>query len=267
MKTSDYKVPYSKTLITKNGIRVKWTSRRHNFPRHVHNGYFFIGFALSGTGTLHVQNNSYLVDSESLMLINPGVVHSFDGQGDNTICNILIPTEMFYKFTKKRDLKFLRPVIKSYRLSSTLKSRFYSFFWHLNETGVERQCQTFLEEMASVSESVFYMDTAGKNLNVHLQNALNLMHSVKTQSNISIHDIAKTVGYSFEHFSRLFNTKIGINPSQYRTYIRLEEAGRLIESGSPISEAAYECGFSDQAHLTRQFKKFLGLTPREWIKK
>jgi AraC-like DNA-binding protein len=63
------------------------------------------------------------------------------------------------------------------------------------------------------------------------------------------------------HFRRAFGT----SPDRYRTLRRLERARRAIESGVPLARAAYEAGFADQSHLTRQFKRTYGLTPGRWV--
>ena len=56
------------------------------------------------------------------------------------------------------------------------------------------------------------------------------------------------------------------SPDRYRTLRRLGLARRAIESGEPLARAAAEAGFSDQSHMTRQFKRAYGLTPAFWSK-
>ena len=45
---------------------------------------------------------------------------------------------------------------------------------------------------------------------------------------------------------------------------RVGEAKRLLEAGTAPAEAALEAGFSDQSHLTNQFKRLIGLTPGQY---
>ena len=47
----------------------------------------------------------------------------------------------------------------------------------------------------------------------------------------------------------------------YVEQLRVQRARQLIEGGTPIATAAVAAGFSDQSHLTRRFKRTLGITP------
>jgi AraC-like DNA-binding protein len=61
---------------------------------------------------------------------------------------------------------------------------------------------------------------------------------------------------------RDFKRVTGLTPGAYVRNRRLRLAGRLIEQGAPIVEAALAAGFADQSHLTRSFRSTHGITPR-----
>ncbi len=63
------------------------------------------------------------------------------------------------------------------------------------------------------------------------------------------------------HLIRSFRRHFGITPRQFLISRRVGEAKRLIASGMTVASAAYECGFADQSHLNRYFKKVTGYTP------
>jgi len=78
-------------------------------------------------------------------------------------------------------------------------------------------------------------------------------------------DLATVVRLTPCHFSRVFRTSFGESPLQYVAKRRLERAKRLmLSTNSPLSEIALDCGFADQAHFSRQFRRIAGDTPRAW---
>ncbi|MGB3470503.1 MAG: helix-turn-helix transcriptional regulator [Erythrobacter sp.] len=86
----------------------------------------------------------------------------------------------------------------------------------------------------------------------------------KFGQNIAISDLAAAAGLSEAHFSRQFRKTIGDSPHQFLMRYRVEQAlAFLTDEARPLSDIAIACGFSDQAHLTRLFKRFTGKTPRQ----
>ena len=61
---------------------------------------------------------------------------------------------------------------------------------------------------------------------------------------------------------RDFKRMTGLTPGAYVRNRRLRLAGRLIQQGAPIVEAALAAGFADQSHLSRLFRSTHGITPR-----
>lgn len=74
-------------------------------------------------------------------------------------------------------------------------------------------------------------------------------------------DAARLLHAHPAHLVRAFSTAYGIAPHQYLTSRRVGRARRLLLDGLPPGEVAAATGFCDQAHLTRHFKKLVGVTP------
>lgn len=85
-------------------------------------------------------------------------------------------------------------------------------------------------------------------------------------SDISLADIAAAARMSPFHFTRLFKRAIGVAPYQYLIQMRVASARALITAGGggySLAEIATSVGFADQSHLTRHFKRVLGVTPKQ----
>ena len=79
---------------------------------------------------------------------------------------------------------------------------------------------------------------------------------------ISIQQLTRVAdGISEVHLIRRFRQQVGMPPYAYLTYRRVEEAKQRLQQHQPTAQTALDVGFADQSHLTRQFKKILGVTP------
>ncbi|MET0438297.1 MAG: AraC family transcriptional regulator [Devosia sp.] len=86
--------------------------------------------------------------------------------------------------------------------------------------------------------------------------------------NIRLEDIAMLAGLSPSYFSAAFKASTGLTPHQWQMQERVAHVKTLLAGGkASISEAAAACGFADQAHLTRVFKRHGGLTPAAWLRR
>lgn len=57
----------------------------------------------------------------------------------------------------------------------------------------------------------------------------------------------------------------GLSHNHIRQFERAQRAAELLERGVPILEAIHQAGYYDQPHLTRELKRFIGHTPKQWI--
>ena len=76
-----------------------------------------------------------------------------------------------------------------------------------------------------------------------------------------LEDLAAEVGARPFPLLRAFRDRYGLPPHAYLNQERVRAARRLLDTGSPVAETAYTVGFVDQAHLTRHFRRVLGVTP------
>jgi AraC family transcriptional regulator len=84
---------------------------------------------------------------------------------------------------------------------------------------------------------------------------------------VRIGDLAAVARLSRSYFARAFQTSIGETPYSYITRRRVARAQKMILStAKPLSAIALDCGFSDQAHLTRIFRRIVGTSPGRWCR-
>ena len=85
------------------------------------------------------------------------------------------------------------------------------------------------------------------------------------ESRIRIGDLAALVRLSTGHFSRCFKHSFGVAPLAYLAARRLARARDLmLTTDDPLCRIALDCGFYDQPHLTRMFRRHSGSSPDRW---
>jgi AraC family transcriptional regulator len=82
--------------------------------------------------------------------------------------------------------------------------------------------------------------------------------------NPSVAQMAAALGLSTGFLILAFRRRLGTTPHRYLMEKRLARARTMLGRRHPIAAVAAECGFADQAHLTRQMRTVLGVTPKRF---
>jgi RpiB/LacA/LacB family sugar-phosphate isomerase len=82
---------------------------------------------------------------------------------------------------------------------------------------------------------------------------------------LSVTELAQTVGMSQYYFSKLFKMSTGTTPHQYVMRQRVERAQEVLrETQTPLAELATTVGFQTQSHFTSVFRRLVGATPKHY---
>jgi AraC family transcriptional regulator len=104
-----------------------------------------------------------------------------------------------------------------------------------------------------------------------LQQALDYIHThldsaepTLRERDLSLEQIALVVHISPTYFASLFKHATGTSPHQYVIQQRVKRAEVMLSKTNwAIADIALQVGFSSQSHLTQQFKRFTGMTPKQ----
>lgn len=83
---------------------------------------------------------------------------------------------------------------------------------------------------------------------------------------IEIQSLADMLHMSISTFERQFKTRFGCAPSQFIKKTRIAAACKFLRAGETISQTANKSGFCDQSYFTKEFKKVMGFTPKQFQK-
>jgi AraC-like DNA-binding protein len=88
----------------------------------------------------------------------------------------------------------------------------------------------------------------------------------RTTTGITLQEAAATLHAHPTHLVRAFTRRYGLPPHRYLTGRRIQLARTLLLAGQPPAEVAVAAGFYDQSHLTRHFKRHVGVSPARYAR-
>jgi len=82
---------------------------------------------------------------------------------------------------------------------------------------------------------------------------------------VSLEGLAAVAGMNPHYFCEFFKRYTRRSPIDYLNLYRIDSACRMLKvSGCPVTEAAFACGFNDLSYFVKTFKKYKGVTPRQY---
>ena len=99
-----------------------------------------------------------------------------------------------------------------------------------------------------------------------LERVMKVINKNLNNSDLSVDAIAEEVGISRVHLHRKMKELTGQTPHDFIRNLRLKQAAHLLASQNMnITEVMYACGFNNAASFSTIFKKFYGMSPREYM--
>src|SRR5437868_9124643 len=91
-----------------------------------------------------------------------------------------------------------------------------------------------------------------------------LVHA-KMEDDLSLDELAQSVGLSTAHFARMFRKSTGESPHQFVLRQRLERAKAMLRApGARVLDVAVACGFKTQQHFAQVFRDVCGVSPTRY---
>ncbi|MBD2464387.1 AraC family transcriptional regulator [Oscillatoria sp. FACHB-1407] len=242
----------------------------HSFGRHTHDT-FAIGVIQQGAEEFDYRGETHVAIAGTIAMINPGEVHTGHAATD-----VGWTYRMLYP-----DVRLLQ------QAASQLADHDASIPYFPNPvvqdeylTGLMLRLHVALEEQApQLEQDSRFLWTFSQLVWRHggdrptlkaignesraIQIAREYLETHYTE-NVSLETLAAIAHLSPFHLLRTFRKQVGLPPHEYLNQVRFRQAKKLLVQGQPIREVAHVTGFADQSHLTRQFKRMIGVTPGQY---
>ncbi|MBS1800570.1 MAG: AraC family transcriptional regulator [Acidobacteria bacterium] len=241
--------------------------RNYQFARHFHR-VPAIGVVDSGSMSSYFRGRNHVLGAGTIILLNPGETHAPAPAGTSgwSFRMFYLDVNLFASLTQScavRDLRFHKPFVQDSLLASSLLRLHLELEYPGDKLRFESQ---LLSIFSHLTERYSTMQAPRAKLdfdNTRIDHARQYLEANYTR-NPSLKELASLSSFSASHFLRTFRETVGLTPHAYITQLRIEHAASLLRAGIPVVEVAVRAGFVDQSHLTRQFKRILGITPGQY---
>lgn len=264
--------------------------RTQNFSRHFHDGYA-IGVIEQGAMAFDYLGQRHVASQGLVNLVVPGEIHDGHAAGNDgwTYRMFYLEPDLVARAVREmsgREMSGRSASMPHFRAGvladPLLASRVYALHWRM-QPGVA-DCTVLERETRLLELLVLWirrhgaeppkLERAGRE-HAAVRRARQYLAD-NLAEDVSLGELAGVCNLSPFYLARVFSRSVGAPPHAYLSHLRLEKARHLLRmpSGSngsglfdmSLAQVAAATGFADQSHMTRRFKRVLGITPGQYRK-
>jgi AraC-like DNA-binding protein len=242
----------------------------HEFMAHSHDVVTMI-LVTDGAVQIAIENSSHQVRAGQLVVIGAHQVHAARPASPAGwemrslhLPPHLLPARLGASTNLEETVTFSNPVVSSHNPAAL------SFLdLHRGSEGDRPEVQVTDQFRSFIAWLRCNMEAFGPQVHPHRPADTQLEHARALIAdavfeNTLIDSIAEEVGLSAYALIRRFKKVYGISPHAWRMQARANEAARMLREKTSLADVAGSCGFADQSHMSRIFKKVYGVTPGQY---
>lgn len=231
-----------------------------NFVSHLHNEYELV-YILDGSIETTINNNTYTMKRGELCLINQNCIHSYKTLGYSRCFLIILESSWVKSFKSKlKNCKIVNPIIKLTKDASIeIEGCYDNIVKNIDKNYLLVKGYIYIL-FGYIYESIELIESNNRRPS-YIEEILKFV-TENFDKNISQEMVAKKVGISKYHMSRIINDYLAMNFNAYLNTLRVNYAQNLlVESDLTITDIAYQSGFQCLRSFNRAFKNITGVTP------
>ncbi|MFI3211793.1 MAG: AraC family transcriptional regulator [Eubacteriales bacterium] len=251
---------------------------RYLMPYHWHTEYEIMRI-IKGSFEMTINGQIFQFSADDIIFIYDGLLHGgtphdciyecivFDMNillRDNHICSKqiqkLLAHEILIYQVLPKDIVGMQAIINNLFESMHEKRTGYEFITHGS---------LYLFLGLILENKLYSENTEFSSSTPHLAPLKNVLSYLEKHymDEISLNHLANIAGMNPRYFCRYFKTLTNRPPIDYLNYYRIECAREQLSTTSlSITDVAFNCGFNEVSYFIRTFKKYLGVTPKQYLK-
>ncbi|MGL6174547.1 MAG: helix-turn-helix domain-containing protein [Cellulosilyticaceae bacterium] len=243
---------------------ISYCDGSYRICRNDSNIYIF-EYVIAGTGTIIYNDQVYSPSQGDVYILKQGSTHTYFAD----------PTHPWTKIWFNIGGPIIEPLLQSYlpneqvvlpHCDTPIRHLFEAFFeltqCALPAPQIFNLCSLkFLEILTALYDSTKMTPNTQTELAYHIRSILDS----KVQSNISLDELSYKLFYSKTYIINTFKEEFHQTPYEYLMYKKIETAKHLLCSSTfSIKYIANLLSFADAHYFSNQFKKYTGLSPKNY---
>lgn len=253
-----------------HGLEFLWSSdRQHSYAPHTHDT-FVLGCLQQGALRYRNRGRDGVLQAGQVLVINPGDLHDCRPEEDGASYRMLYPSDdvMTAAAEMLGVANGAAPRFGASTLDDPALADAICMLQHLSRSGAD--AMTLESGMLSMLKLLleWHGDLAvapqrPKGDRVLVRRACDYLNA-HLDRDVSLSELSDQLDTNRFRLIREFRKVLGITPHAYLNNRRLERAKQALSAGQGLAETALECGYWDQSHFHRFFKRSLGVTPKAY---
>jgi AraC-like DNA-binding protein/mannose-6-phosphate isomerase-like protein (cupin superfamily) len=248
-----------------------------------------IAFVIKGSAIHEIGGNRYPIMRGDVFVIHGNQVHKISNTNNLTILNIIYEKEFFekikeeYKDTPGFSALFIHePLFREkqkfnafLQLSSRQFQNIEDLLTIIDKEQVEREtgfkeiiASVFVQTILTLCRYYHKTDSFKSKGMLKISAAINYIEN-NFSKNITIAKLCEITELPETTFRRTFKKITGSLPIDYLVHIRIEKAAEMMREkpGLHVVDVCISSGFENTGYFSRKFKKIIGVTPIQYLKK
>lgn len=236
---------------------------RYKMQMHWHKEFEIIR-VLKGTLRLKLNEQEFTLQENQSVFIPGGIIHSAVPTECDYECLVFSPSVLY-------NVQICRSLIKTHLQAAvyTDNSRISAIFDNMKtkKRGFELEVTGALYLLAAdIVKNDNVLPVSPNDKLEKIKSAM-LMIEENYASKITLEELAATCRLSPNYFCRYFKEIVGQTPIEYITVYRIEAAREMLAEGEKnVTDVCFSCGFNDLSYFIHIFKRYTGMSPREYMK-
>lgn len=243
---------------------IDFTHPRYKMQMHWHKDFEIIR-VLKGKLNLRLNESEFVISDGQSVFVPSGTVHGAVPDGCNYECVVFSPSMLYNTQSCKIKVKSHMQRAVVYENNHNINAVF------------DAMKEKPLGFELDVSANLFFLaadivkNGSGEIIvpNEKIEKIKPAMHYAEENfmSKITLDALADACKLSPNYFCRYFKDIVGQTPFEYITVYRVEAACEMLADGEKsITNICFACGFNDLSYFIHIFKKYKGISPREYRK-